>query len=40
MNIEEKQEKKRALQLEQRKDVQKWFDDFRTEWLEWTHIAK
>lgn len=38
--IKEKQKKKRAKALKQRKEVQKWFDNFRDELLEWTHIKK
>ncbi len=40
MNKKEKQEKKRAQQLKQREELQKWFDTFRDEMLEFAHIKK
>jgi len=40
MKTKDRLEEKRKRQLEQRKEVQKWFDGFRKELLEWTHITK
>jgi hypothetical protein len=38
--IKEKQKQKRKKQLEQRKELQKWFDGFREDFVGWISTSK